>query len=1053
MLAKLRKPRLHQPVLRSRLFARLDQRSEHPVLWISGPAGAGKTTLAASYIESRGIESFWIQLDPGDSDPATFFYYLRKLAESLTEADFPALPILTPELALNLPAFSHRFFRALFTCLPAKCVLVIDNVHDAANPDLELILREGLNEVPAEISVFILSRQQLPAALGRLRLSGELDTLGWEDLKFSEEETRAFSAPHGVIDGEAIEQLRIKVDGWAAGLALLLANTESDNALPADSVLPDGSGAWSNESLFDYFAGEVFARATMAQQRTLLSTALLPEFTAAMAQALSGEEHADQILDQLYKSQFFLTRRPGEPPVYQYHDLFRAFLRHRLELEKSAQEIAGIKLLAADTLALHGQTESAIELFLSVHDHGRAVSTIRSVAGQMVGLGRGNVLLAWLAMLPEDVVLADPWLTYWRGAAVVWADPAKAYQDFERAYLHFRDRSDHEGQLRSVMSLIEAIEFTLGDFRAKDPWTAELLRLLQPALPLENDPTRLRAWALVTASMTDRSKGCISALDEGVKILCDSFDQIGMEPDLRLHIGWVLLLYGFVSANADICRRALFVVKDMPEFEECSPSARCNWLMSEAWYHFSRADWVRSIASLDRLVTVAQEYRIRAFELLARSYSFLFRIIAGDREESVREYAALLAVTDDRQYRARWVLLKCGALLHCYRGEFHQATQLIGPVIAAADAQGIPDASASTRLDMAAVCVVAGNRAYAEKLLSEAVQVIEGTITAFTDGAIHAIRAMLSLHAGDTATAHGEIARCLAALHDPAHLGMFAVLPGIPSQICHEAIAADIEPEFACELVKNLNLTPPPGAPEAWPWPVKIHALGTFDINLPHGPMETGGRTPYKVLEMLKRLIAAGPRGLTANALSDTLWPDAEGDSALISLRTTVHRLRRLLNCDAALQTQDGRVALNRQSCWVDAFEFESVNADVTDPALAARAIALYGGPLMPDESDGHICLQRERLQTKYLRLVTSLGRSHEAHGEWSTAARVYVQALDTDPSNDVFFMRLIKCLREAGDHDTLTQWGQRRIRLAQTGVAPLSREVEDLLAHASSRS
>jgi len=79
-LAKTTRPSATTLVARPRLFRGLDRAAKRLITWVSAPPGAGKTVLIASYLVARHITNLWYQIDNGDNDIASFFYFLSLAA-------------------------------------------------------------------------------------------------------------------------------------------------------------------------------------------------------------------------------------------------------------------------------------------------------------------------------------------------------------------------------------------------------------------------------------------------------------------------------------------------------------------------------------------------------------------------------------------------------------------------------------------------------------------------------------------------------------------------------------------------------------------------------------------------------------------------------------------------------------------------------------------------------------------------------------------------------------------------------------------------------------
>jgi len=144
---------------------------------------------------------------------------------------------------------------------------------------------------------------------------------------------------------------------------------------------------------------------------------------------------------------------------------------------------------------------------------------------------------------------------------------------------------------------------------------------------------------------------------------------------------------------------------------------------------------------------------------------------------------------------------------------------------------------------------------------------------------------------------------------------------------------------------------------------IVIFTLGRFEVVLDGMPLRFKGRAPVRALELLSALIAAGGRGVSVASLSDSLWPEADGFDAYRAFTTTLHRLRRLLQCPEAVRLCAGRLTLDAQICRVDLWEFERSLRAARDSAALHHALDSYHGPFMGDDPSPWAISMRDRLE------------------------------------------------------------------------------------------
>jgi len=195
--------------------------------------------------------------------------------------------------------------------------------------------------------------------------------------------------------------------------------------------------------------------------------------------------------------------------------------------------------------------------------------------------------------------------------------------------------------------------------------------------------------------------------------------------------------------------------------------------------------------------------------------------------------------------------------------------------------------------------------------------------------------------------------------------------------------------------------------------------------------------------------------------LSETLWPDSEGDVAAGALDTTLHRLRKLLGDRDALTLTDGKLSINAHHCWIDVWAFERLlgkieslvkRGEVSDPLpeidpLFANLCQMYQGEFLSQEGEASwMITARNRLHTRVLRVLTQIGRHQEKSGCWEHAIACYRKGIEIAPASEAFYQRLMISHHRLGHRaDALAVYQRCRAALeALLSIAP-SAETESL--------
>jgi LuxR family maltose regulon positive regulatory protein len=560
MIDQLLAIKLHPPILRKdivprtrlvdRLTAGLWQEDGfvRRLTLVSAPAGYGKTTLVTGWLQSVPFKSTWLSLDESDNDPRRFLAYLLaalqqidagigKTAEAMLQSPQP------PPGEVILTALVNEI-----TAVPQPFVLILDDYHVLHASPIYQQLNFLLEHQPQQMHLVVITREDPPLPLARLRARGQMAEIRQEDLRFSLGECADFlNQVMGLnllpTDVAALER---RTEGWIAGLQLAALSMRGRHDLSGFIEAFTGSSHF----VLDYLVEEVFKQQPADVQDFLLKTSILDRLSGPLCDAVANRTNSRSVLEHLEHANLFIVPLDQACTWYRYHHLFAELLRQRLQATGMFSETE-LHRLASQWFMNEGFLPEAIRHALAASDWEMAAGLIQDSSVTLLGRGELVTLLGWLKALPDEVIYKRAELCRDYG----WTLTLTGQLDAADAYLRQAEASVLNNEALGTVLVARAYNLRA---RGDNPQAIEYARRALAILPQTDALSR--GLVALTLGLAYWNYGEFQEAERAFMEVDRAAQQSGnhyARMTALTYLGMIQAVYGRLHRAAELCQQVI----------------------------------------------------------------------------------------------------------------------------------------------------------------------------------------------------------------------------------------------------------------------------------------------------------------------------------------------------------------------------------------------------------------------------------------------------------------------------------------------------------------
>jgi LuxR family maltose regulon positive regulatory protein len=1046
-----------QLLKRHRLINKLHAAGDRKVWLITGQAAQGKTILASNWVETSGLPTAWLNLEPEHGAIDNLVYGLAQALTKLTGMDANQLVAMTAQ-SLH-PAAGEaglRHVAGLFmSIMPQGSQLVLDGLDRLpAGAPCFSVLGHLIESALPERRLILLGRQVPPEIEPAFENCTPL-VVSNSELACTEEEVGQLLslAADGAPAQSLVRSVHEITGGWTGAVRLY-----AEIASRSDQAM-DVSLAKLRGELFQHIARDFFAALEPDLKDFLLGCAPFRLFFPRILAELTNRPDAEYLLADLSRRQMFL--RPEQMPdgemVYRPHLLLTRFLAEQHSKTFSSHDRRQYQSRAAKLFAREGLWEEAAVTHLEVGDFKAAGEAIKAAAPGILKAQRISSLEKLLTALPREQVEQDPWLLYFLCQTWRWRDLEAIVSALPRLEEGFKRAGDECGSLRAMALAVDAC--LLGR-----PWSylesqlnkaEELLAKSDPgSYPMEH------AALLINYGLIHAIRGYPNKAGRAYEQALALAVRVD-DPALQLQVlvmqvdacNW----QGEYKKGADICREL-----DSMQAYGLPAVIPLEVLLPRSYLHIVNGEFDKAKAFLDKWYDGITRQGLVFLLPVYLLYKLIWSFLTGYLDEA-RECAAKMKAlpgTVVPEYISTEVkMITAGGLTR--HGDYAGAKELAHEArIELESDQG----KALTQWGGNMLTLAILNRQEGKDAAALIKDLLPAQKHLKEIGGQHwqteceLMLALLHRDQGDLDGAEAWLVEAVNRCHSKGYKFMIILRPQELAELTALAVEVQAneeaqflgqlmvgrgEPGFREHVGKLLEDSNPAVRELAADLKKKnyrkqspvlhVNTLGGFEVKVDGRILDDTVWSRKQTRLLFLALIALGPDWVKTDRLLEALWPDSGPEAGARTLRVTLHRLRKNLEPkmdsevgSAYVERQRGALRLNPELCRVDVHEFRKLleeaahRGSAEDPkdAIASleKAIGLYRGAFLSNEPYMEWAEEkRHTLSKDYLYTLMRAAKLEEKQGKIALAMANYQRVIQEDPVNEPAYQNLMRLQSELG--------------------------------------